>query len=284
VLFLPIDSVSAPSIYSIQTGAFSNKEFALKEFDSLVKRLDEKDLDHLRVEKIKKIYSVRIGKFKDRATAKKFLQRVKPLISSGFIKETDYVDERIIRLYKSKLSTGKEKIREKPPLTRKVKPKTAKEAVQKKKAMPPEEQIRIVSELVNKKDYQKALEAIKAGISSQPDSPELNGWYGTVLLKMDDPSKAIKYFRRAAELSPDRSDYHNGTGYCLLFLRKFNDAIIEFNKAVDLEPDHIDALTGLGTAYAKAGVKDKATDIYNTLKGIDRGTADKLLEIIEGKR
>lgn len=251
---LPLNSYASESIYTIQTGSFISIAPAQKQFDSIVQGLNEKELDYLRIEKIGKFYSVRLGKFEDYATAKKFLQAIKPQLSTAIIMKAYIIDERTVRLYKKSPSAVGSL----------------------------EEQIKIISDLVDKEDYEGALEVIKIEMLARPESPELNGWYGAVLLRMNDPAKAIKYLRKAAKLSPEVSDYHNGVGYSLFFLGRLDEAIDEFNKAVTLNPAHIDALTGLGIAYAKIGKKDKAIDVYNKLKDVDRDTANNLLKIIKG--
>lgn len=254
LLLLPLNSYASESIYTIQTGSFISIAPAQKQFDSIVQGLNEKELDYLRIEKIGKFYSLRLGKFEDYTTAKKFLQAIKPQLSTAIIMKAYIIDERIVRLYKKS-----------PSAERSL-----------------EEQIKIISDLVDKEDYEGALEVIKIEMLARPESPELNGWYGAVLLRMNNPAKAIKYLRKAAKLSPEVSDYHNGVGYSLFFLGRLDEAIDEFNKAVTLDPAHIDALTGLGISYAKIGKKDKAIDVYNKLKDVDRDTANNLLKIIKG--
>ena len=285
VSFTPLTSYTAQTIYTIQTGSFDDVKPAQNQFDSIVQGLNEKQLDYLRIEKIGNFYSVRLGKFEDNAAAEKFLEGVKPHFPTAIVRDAYFIEERIVKIYKPSLQ-GKPKVEEKPissPMPDKTKPPAAEKPVEAKKAEPLEKQIKIISDLVDKKDFEKALEVIKTEIATRTDSPEINGWYGAVLLKMNRPANAITYFQRAAELSPEVSDYHNGIGYCLFYLNRFNEAIGEFNKVLTLDPAHIDALTGLGATYVKIGKKDNAMDIYNKLKNLDMDTANKLLKVIEGK-
>ncbi len=98
-----INSYASESIYTIQTGSFISIAPTQKQFDSIVQGLNEKELDYLRIEKIGKFYSLRLGKFEDHATAKKFFQAIKPQLSTAIIMKAYIKDERIIRLYKSPL-------------------------------------------------------------------------------------------------------------------------------------------------------------------------------------
>lgn len=286
VSFAPLTSYAAQTIYTIQTGSFDAVEPAQNQFDSIAQALNEKQLDYLRIEKIGNFYSVRLGKFENNAAAERFLEEVKPYLPTAIVRDAYFIEDRIVKIYKPSLER-KPKVEEKPlpsAVPDKIKPPLAEKPVEAKIAEPLEKQIKIISELVDKKDYEKALEVIKTEIEARPENPEINGWYGAVLLKMKHPSDALTYLQKAAELSPQVSDYHNGVGYCLFYLNKFNEAINEFTKAVTLDPAHIDALTGLGVAYIKIGKKDKALDIYNKLLNLDLDTANKLLKIIEGKK
>ena len=286
VSFTPLTSFTAQIIYTIQTGSFDDVKPAQNQFDSIVQELNEKQLDYLRIEKIGNFYSVRLGKFEDNAAAEKFLGEVKPHLPTAIVRDAYFIEERIVKIYKPSSLKEKPKVEEKPissPMPDKTKPPAAEKPVEAKKAEPLEKQIKIISDLVNKKDFEKALEVIKTEIATRPDSPEINGWYGAVLLKMNRPANAITYLQKAVELSPQTPDYHNGIGYCLFYLNRFNEAIDEFNKVLTIDSAHIDALTGLGAAYVKIGKKDKAMDIYNKLKNLDMDTANKLLKVIEGK-
>jgi len=285
---LPLSSYAVESIYTIQAGSFKNLSPARRQFNSIIQGLNEKELDSLRIEKIGKYYSVRLGKFKDKTSSKRLLSAIKPHVPEAVVMKAYFKKERIVELYKGSLTTGEQKVQDKPLSTTgpdKIKPlvtkKAFKSAGKKRKPGSLDDRIKIISNLVDKKDYKRALEEIRADIAVWRESHELNGWYGAVLLKMKRPSEAIKYFQKAIKLSPGVSDYHNGGGYCLSFLNRFNEAIDEFNKAVALDPANIDAFTGLGIAYVKTGKKNKAMDIYNKLKELDRDSAGRLLQMIK---
>jgi len=288
---------AAKSIFSIQVGTFSKEASADRAFDLLQELLNEKKLDNLRIEKAGKYYIVRIGKFEKRDHADKFLGTIKaklaPAIaasklSPAIVMKVYFNKEKFHKLYKTPLSNGIPATKEKPisvTPTKKIKPPVVSKTLDKnvKKTAPVSKKYKLmeISGLVQKENYKGALGIIKSELGKNPESPALNGWYGTVLLRIDQPAKAYKYFKKAAELSPDVPDYHNGTGYCLLFLKRFDNAVDEFNKSITIDPLNVDALTGLGTAYAKTGNKEKARNIYKKLIGLDSETAGKLLRIIE---
>ena len=98
-LYSPQNSHAIRSVYTIQTGSFDSVAAAQKQFDSIVQGLNEKELDNLRIEKIGKFYSVRLGKFKDYTTAEKFIKAMKPRLSTAIILKAYIKNERIIKLY-----------------------------------------------------------------------------------------------------------------------------------------------------------------------------------------
>ena len=92
------------TIHTIQTGSFIEIERAQKQFDSIVQILNKSELDYLRIEKVDKYYSVRVGNFQDYAIAKKFLRTNKHHLSPAVILNAYIKDERIIRLHKDSIS------------------------------------------------------------------------------------------------------------------------------------------------------------------------------------
>ena len=282
----PLTSSAAKLIYTFQIGSFNHIEEAQKQFDSIAEALSENKPDHLRIEKIGKFYSVRLGKFGGKYEADNFLLPIKNRLTEYLLMKAYYKEERIIKLYQPAKTEIHETIED--PLTSIISEKsnpddseregsTVIETVQTK---PTEEQVSTISDLITKYKYKEALEFVRPELAAHPEIPEMNGWYGSILLKLGQPDEAITYLRKAAELSPGVSDYHNGIGYCLFYLNTFHEAINAFNKAVTINPSSVDALAGLGAAYAKLGQKEQAMDVYDRLKNLDSTYADKLLQII----
>ena len=293
---LPFHSYAAEdptSIYTVQIGSHRAIEAANEQFNTITKKLNKGNLDYLRIEKIGKFYTLRLGKFDSKPEASKFLASVRSKLPSSLIKNVYFIEERIERMYMPQ-DAVKEVKTQQPPIPEDVtikepgetKPPAIEPPDQKidnvKEDVPIEEKITSISSLVHKKNYNGALEILKKEIREDPENPELNAWYGTVLLKTDNPEEALPYMEKAVELSPSVPDYYNGLGYCLFYLDRHDQAVDAFNTALSLEPEHVDALAGLGIIYAKRGEKEKAMDIYNKLKNLDESSANKLMKIIEG--
>jgi len=100
LLFIPLNlNAEDPEFYTIQTGSFLEIQIAQKQFDSIQKGLNNQELGLLRIEKIGKYYSVRIGKFPDYSSASTFLQTNKSELKGAIILKAAISEERIIQLY-----------------------------------------------------------------------------------------------------------------------------------------------------------------------------------------
>lgn len=238
--------------FTIQTGSFTDGVRAIEEFNLISQRLYEDELDYLRIERIGEYYTVRLGRFKDKKTAEGFLKGVIDRLPDSIIVEAYIIEERIVK-------------RHSPEIEKKVRTK--------------EDYIKTVSGLVNKGDYDSAFKEIRTAMIEMESDPDLNAWYGAVLLKMNRAEESLPYLKKAVA-SSDKPDYHNALGYCFFFLNRFDKAVEEFNIALRLNPSHIDALTGLVITYVKMGKTDKARGVHDKLKRIDKGTSDRLLKII----
>ncbi len=315
LFLLPLNVYASQLFHTVQTSSFSSVPEAQSKYDSIVNTLEETQLDHLRIEKIGKFYSVRLGKFTDYPSAERFFSTVKPKLPNATVMKAYIKKERIVRIYSGSapvpdtaksditetadekvtglpITKGREKIGEvngkkadinasSPPVREKSKPHLSEKRNTKETRIPLKENLKNIEALVRKNDYAAALDVIKAEITEQPEHPDLNAWFGMVLLKMDKPLDALKYLRKATELAPNAPDYHNGLGYTFFFLDRYKEAIDEFNKAIRLKPGHVDALTGLCITYAENNDKEKAMEIYDKIKDFDKETSKQLLTIIQ---
>jgi len=93
-------------IYAIQTGSFVEMKRAQTQFDQIAEGLNEKELINLRIEKIGKFYSVRLGKFISNSEAVKVLEYVKSVMPVSTIVKTRFIQERIEMMYRSQKVPG----------------------------------------------------------------------------------------------------------------------------------------------------------------------------------
>jgi type IV pilus assembly protein PilQ len=93
-------------VYTIQTGSFDDMESADAQFDTIVHSLQGSEIDHLRIEQIGNYFCVRMGKFEAYHDARKFLDRLQPLVHDTLLMEGYVKDERIRRSYSASLSAA----------------------------------------------------------------------------------------------------------------------------------------------------------------------------------
>jgi hypothetical protein len=86
-------------VYTIQTGSFSYINNARGRFNSIVQELDDKELDHLRIEKVRGFNTVRLGKFEDLESAGEFLSLIQSRLDEAIILKAYIMDERIIQQF-----------------------------------------------------------------------------------------------------------------------------------------------------------------------------------------
>jgi hypothetical protein len=84
--------------HTLQTGSFLELKDAQKQFEVIAKKLHEHD-GFMRIEKIGKIYALRIGAFKDYSAADQFLQTHKTLLKRAIILKVRISEDRIIQRY-----------------------------------------------------------------------------------------------------------------------------------------------------------------------------------------
>ncbi len=296
--FINCNNVHAvESIYAVQTGSFPDLQSAEKQFELLRKGLTEEEGRYLRIEKIGNFYAVRIGRFSERSEAKETAGSAEAIVGTAIIMKAYYKEERI-----KKMSGAPDVAESKPQEEKQAEPpgegvvqekdagkkmlaiqseETEEKLIESVTGEVSEEVIRSIADLVDKGSYEEAVKIIQSEIREHPHSPEINGWYGAVLLKMNDPAESLQYFQRAVEISPDVPDYHSGTAYALFYLDRYSEAADEFQKAITILPSHLDALAGLGLTYVKTGKKDEAMKIYNRLRDLDSETAERFLEIMD---
>ena len=93
-------------IYTIQIGSHMKKADAEEEFNSIRQSYNKKDLNFLRIEKVGKYYTIRLGKFRDYTAAEKFLKAIQPRLSKPIILNAYIKDKRIIGIYTVADKTG----------------------------------------------------------------------------------------------------------------------------------------------------------------------------------
>jgi len=102
VMLLSFHAYSSHEFYTVQTASFLDMDDARRHYNSVIKRINEEKLDHLRIEKIGDYFSVRIGKFDDQFNADKLFHSIKYHFPSSIIRKAYLKEERIKLRYSRK--------------------------------------------------------------------------------------------------------------------------------------------------------------------------------------
>ncbi len=283
------------TVFTVQISTHNSMERALIEFDHITSLLQEQQLDSLRIEEIGRAYTLRLGKFASRDEAGAFVNSLGGAITSYLILKAYFIETRIKKIYNpspqdiipASMPATPPPIQTpasaEPEASTEVENDSTQAQALQSADIPVQKQLSEVSELVSQKKYDAALGIMKEKIAKMPDSPDINAWYGAVLLKKGKPATALQHLEKAAALAPDSPDYLNGVGYCYYYLDRYEKAIEAFTHALNLQPEHLDALAGIGIIYAKKGDREKAVNVYNKLMRLEPESAGKLLKIIDSK-
>jgi len=99
LVFQPLSVDASKLIYTIQVGSFKDIERAARQYHFVIDSLKKEDINNLRVEKIAKYYSIRLGNFEDPIIARDYFSKVKPFFPSSILMKAYMKNERIITLY-----------------------------------------------------------------------------------------------------------------------------------------------------------------------------------------
>jgi len=144
----------------------------------------------------------------------------------------------------------------------------------------PEDKILTIRGYIEARNYDKAVNVLQDALDKDPNSAELHGWMGIVLMEMGDARQSAAEFKKAIVIEPNSADFHNGLGYAMLATGNFDEAVTSFKEAIRIDPKHADAHYGIGTAYVNLGEIRLATKEYTLLKEINDKMADNLFNLI----
>jgi hypothetical protein len=90
-----------PLIYTVQTGSFLGLYRARAQFNLIAELLQPKDCENLRIEKIGSFYTVRLGKYDNKASAEDLLQKLINKTKSAVVLKAYMINDRIIGVYEN---------------------------------------------------------------------------------------------------------------------------------------------------------------------------------------
>ncbi len=238
----PLEVHAYELVYTIQVSSLKDIERARKEYDFLIDKLNQEELNYLRVEKISQYYSVRIGKFADHKDAEKIHQSVQRYYPSALIMKAYIKDERIMKLY----------------------PRTSAEN---------ENNIWSGRSSIRKPEINEAISSDDKKKTEDPDAG--NQKKGDMYFKDGRLISAAEVYRNAIKEDPDNLVLVIKLANTLKELRLLDQAIIQMKKAADASSDNNTTLrVELGKLYLTAGRPGKAKEQFLAAVKINPGSAD----------
>lgn len=232
------DQETFQSIYTVQAGSFKKIQRAEKQFYSLMRELSIEETDFLRIEKIGKFYTVRIGKFEDYAASYRFLQALKSHQPQAFILKAYLKIDRIIKIHSGNNES---------------------------------KQISMKNDDTNLSDYnlglaygsagrhKEAVEAFKKSLSINPDHEEIHINLGVAYDKQGMYKEAIASFKEAIKINPYNAATYVNLGITHAKANMYKEAVETLKHSISLDAYNVDAHYNLGVVYDLQSMFKEAT-------------------------
>lgn len=262
LLLLPLYSYAIEQFYTVQTGSFIVPDNAQKQFDSLKRKLDENELDYIRIEKVNKYYIVRLGKFENKSAAKNIFQVVKSQFPSAIILKVSIADENIARLYQnSSLSAEDNKI-EKTPMSTATSEEVKPEKIEVNPSNPVANDVEsYIKKLLTEGRYSEAIEAYKKAIDESQDKKEkalLHKELGDLFVSKDDYKNAAEEFIKALSLYRFSEEERLKMAIYISWGDRLDESIAEIKAILSENPKNVEARIHLARVLSWYGGLDEA--------------------------
>lgn len=254
-MFFPSISFSSGLIYTIQAGSFRDIADARECFHLIAKGLDEKNSVSVRIEKIGKYFSVRVGKFEDYLTAEIFLRANASGLPGAVILKAYFRDERIIDVFKG--SSGR--------AVNEVSPEDRERA---------ETVYNLGLGYGGSGRHREAVKAFRRVLRITPDSADAYYNLGVAYDNLAMYKEAIEAYREAVRINPYSEKAYCNLGIAYVETGLYEEAIDAYGNAVRLNPDSPDLYVNLGIAHGRAGMYKQAADILRVAVKMDPDYAD----------
>jgi tetratricopeptide (TPR) repeat protein len=173
----------------------------------------------------------------------------------------------------------------------------------------------IINMYNNAKMPEKAAETAQKLIELNPNDTDAMYNLGYMYVQMEEYTKAIEAFQKVLEVNPAMEFAHLQVGYCYTQLKKYDEAVAAYKKMVEIFPENSNAWLGMAIGYMQQKKFANAVDplkkvielepnngnayynlaicylnlhdnysarqIYENLKSIDPGLAQKLKQYIK---
>ncbi|MDZ7724300.1 MAG: tetratricopeptide repeat protein [candidate division KSB1 bacterium] len=126
---------------------------------------------------------------------------------------------------------------------------------------------------LNDNKVDSAITMFETAALINPERPETYRTLGISYSRQEDYEKAKDAFKRYIETQPDSVDGYIALARTHLGLEEFEPVVGLMKKALELDPDNKDAIVNLGLAYDLLGETEKAKETYE--KALEKNPGDQ---------
>lgn len=255
-------------IYTVQSGCYEKMETARKLYVKLTDELDKTFLDFLRIEEVGRSYCVRLGKFKEEESAKKFHQQIKPLLGSSTLLKAYVLDERVRKMYfHPRKVDGPVTLSKHEPAggerTVSGAGRDSAGSVHEKRG----------DRYVEEKRLLSAAEEYQLAIRDDPDNATLTWKLAELLYDLELVDDAFKFMQKAISLSPGEAKWRRKLGMLYYDHDRLGEAEEQFIALLALNPEAPDINYYLGRIYLARNMPDNARDQFIEALKLNPGSA-----------
>ena len=129
----------------------------------------------------------------------------------------------------------------------------------------------------------RALESFRKAAHKQPDFAAAYSHIGICLVALGRGKEAVEAYKTALRLKPDYAEAAANLGAAYGRMGRYKEAAAAYEKALQWMPDSAAAHYNLGVIYLALKERGKARKEYETLKGMNKESAEKLERALKRK-
>ncbi|MEW6602397.1 MAG: tetratricopeptide repeat protein, partial [Nitrospirota bacterium] len=128
--------------------------------------------------------------------------------------------------------------------------------------------------------FSESVTSLKEAVRHAPEFPNAYYSMGIACGKLGRQADSIEAYKKAVLLKPDFEDAYFNLGVAYQKSGAYRESAASFETLVRLRPDSAEGHYNLGLLYLVLKNKSSALESYKVLKGLNRGLAGKLLDLI----